>query len=106
MKNIKRILLSALLLQTVCQPVHAEICFDSESAAPSTAQYIPSQSEYSEQTKIVSGIVIALLMIHLTLAMYDWYEDNQIGQKQPRNNIDEKANFVQFEDDYNYYTEI
>jgi hypothetical protein len=98
MKTIKRVLLSVILLQAVCQPVHASICLDSEAATPSNVKYIPSQAEYSEQTKVIGGIAITLLMIHLAFVMYDWHKNNQ--EQPEKKSMQEKANFAQFADDY------
>lgn len=89
MKTIKRALLSVILLQTACQPVHAAISFDLETArnaAASVASYVPSQSELvkigTQMGALIKTLGIGLIATHIVLVMYDWHLDNQIGQNQ------------------------
>jgi hypothetical protein len=96
MKTIKRILLSALLLQTVCQPVHAKINVNAtKNVISSHIKDLIIAHPFLSFTGLLSIIFFAAYQEYLMKEMVYQYHAESIS-----NNSGANINFVKFADDY------
>lgn len=99
MKTIKRVLLSIILLQAICQPVHAKINVDAaKNVISSHAHKIKDliiAHPFFSCTGLLSIIVFAAYQEYLMKEMVYQYHVESIS-----NNSGANINFVKFADDY------